>query len=1050
MPYRSFKLKTRIVFLSSVIFLIVAILTSLVAGRMVFMHGKNNALKQQQYVQSLTVSIVNKTLQQRVKALENLVKQLHDGVKLLDLPVLQNTIDRHVDYLEMFTGGIIIMDANAIMIADSPIIEGRVGIDLSDRDHVKHVKTTKEPIITNPIIGRGLQKPVFATSVPILSDSNELLGYLMGISCLYDESLFSSLINGVNYGTGNIYVVDFKSNLFVASSRSELAMQPLTLFNQNDVLKRVRATDNQGIAIGFDNKSVAFSAEKLELIDWYVIHTLPETEFNQAGWALIKTLTILVILAGLFFGFLITWIMIHQLRPVEQSAAKIKAMMDGQISHSVLPVIRHDEIGILIEAFNRLIAQINDQAIAQIKDLNANFMAILANSTDFIYFKDADRRMKFCSQNLANLAGYASWQDMIGKRDTDLFTERVASVYAEEDELVYKHARAVINHVAPYEDRQGKRGWIQTNKWPLLSEDGKTVIGLFGISRDITEWIKKEQELRIAACMFESQEGMMVTDEKGQILKVNSAFIEITGFNSEDIVGKKTSILKSDRHDPQFYKTIWSEIQTKGKWEGEVWNQHKSGRLYLVYLRITSVKNKEGNIINYVGTFVDITETKNLNEKIESLAFYDSLTNLPNRRLLMERLNQALNRASRTGQHGALLFMDLDHFKILNDTQGHLIGDLLLKQVATRLIDHLREGDTAARLGGDEFVVLLEGLDQNLSEAVNQAKQVANKIHNVLNKSYQLDKLTHQITPSIGVMVFNEKNKNADELIQQADIAMYQAKAQGRDSVRFFDPKMQEDINAREAMRLDIKEAIERKQFELYYQTQFDNTGQPLGAEALIRWHHPTRGLVLPKEFIPLAEETGLIVPIGEWVLEKACSDLKSLLDKPLDSLFFISINVSAVQFQQDDFVSKVMSTLDKYVVDPARLKLELTESVLLDDLDDAVEKIHALSKTGIRFSLDDFGTGFSSLRYLKLLSIDQIKIDQSFVRDIHLDKNDSAIVKTIINMTLGLEIEVIAEGVETQAQRTFLYENGCTHYQGYLFSKPLPLDEFEKQIKLK
>ena len=581
-----------------------------------------------------------------------------------------------------------------------------------------------------------------------------------------------------------------------------------------------------------------------------------------------------------------------------------------------------------------------------------------------------------------------------------------------------------------------------------FDQEGSPLISR-GTVQDITDRWQVEQQLRIAASVFESQEGMMVTDAEGVLLRVNQSFTEITGYLAEEVLGKNPSILKSGRQSSEFYANMWKTIHTQGQWEGEIWNRRKSGEIYPEYLRVTAVNDQHGRLTHYVGTLVDITQSKAASEQIEMLAFYDPLTSLPNRRLVMERLKHAISASARSAQRGALLFMDLDYFKDLNDTQGHMVGDLLLQQVAERLTFNLREGDTAARLGGDEFVVLLEGLPQDLTVTIEQVQKTAQKIRNLLNQPYQLDDLVYSISASIGVMLFVGSDQKADELLKQADIAMYQAKSQGRNAVRFFDPQMQQEINAREAMKHALQNAISANEFELFYQMQVDSHGKTTGAEALIRWVKPEEGMVEPAEFIPIAEESGLIIPIGEWVVNKAFAQLQAWKKDPLMSSLVLSINVSAKQFAQVNFVDQIHASILRFEVNPALVKIELTESLLLDNLDDVIDKMKRLHAMGIRFSLDDFGTGYSSLQYLKRLPFDQLKIDQAFVRDIELDKNDRAIVKTVIGVGYGLEMEVIAEGVETQAQRAFLYDNGCLHYQGYLFSKPVPIAEFEAQFLL-
>jgi diguanylate cyclase (GGDEF)-like protein len=437
-------------------------------------------------------------------------------------------------------------------------------------------------------------------------------------------------------------------------------------------------------------------------------------------------------------------------------------------------------------------------------------------------------------------------------------------------------------------------------------------------------------------------------------------------------------------------------------------------------------------------------ERKTAEEEIQQLAFYDPLTHLPNRRLLLDRLRQALVSSARTGREGALMFIDMDNFKNLNDTLGHDIGDKLLQQVTRRLESCIREGDTVARLGGDEFVVMLLELNAESIKAAAQVEAVGEKILATINQAYQLDKHAYRCTASIGVTVFSGHKQTPDELMKQADIAMYQAKKAGRNTLRFFDRKMQENISARVSLENELHSALEFQQFCLHYQIQVDSSNRPLGAEALIRWIHPEHGLVSPTQFIPLAEETKLILPIGQWVLETACAQLKTWQLDTLTRNLTLAVNVSSQQFRQADFVAQIQAAVQRHAINPKLLKLELTESMLEENIEDTIETMNTLNDIGIRFSLDDFGTGYSSLQYLKRLPLDQLKIDQSFVRDITTDTSDKTIVRTIIVMAGSLDIAVIAEGVETEAQRQLLQINGCTHYQGYLFGKPLPIGEFE------
>ncbi|MDD5175951.1 MAG: EAL domain-containing protein [Sterolibacterium sp.] len=594
---------------------------------------------------------------------------------------------------------------------------------------------------------------------------------------------------------------------------------------------------------------------------------------------------------------------------------------------------------------------------------------------------------------------------------------------------------------------KGGRRWLETYAVPLRNSLGQ-ITALLGLTRDITSSRQAEVELRIAATAFESQEGIFVTDAAGVVLKVNHAFTKITGYSAEEAVGRSSNLTKSGRHDAAFYAAMWESIQNTGAWQGEIWNRRKSGEVFPEWLTITAVKGSNGETSHYVSTLTDITGRKAAEDEIRHLAFYDPLTRLPNRRLLLDRLQQALASSARSGREGALLFIDLDNFKDLNDTLGHDIGDLLLQQVAKRLSTCIREGDTVARLGGDEFVVMLEDLSENIREAASQTETVGEKILATLNQAYQLAGHEHHSTPSIGATLFVNHEKTVDELLKRADLAMYQAKAAGRNTLRFFDPEMQAAVTARATLENDLRAGLQENQFLLYYQAQVDATGRLTGAESLVRWQHPQRGLVPPAEFIPLAEDTGLILPLGLWVLETACAQLVAWAARPDMAHLTLAVNVSARQFHHEDFVDQVLAVLDQTGANPHRLKLELTESMLVHDIEDIIVKMADLKKVGVSFSLDDFGTGYSSLSYLKRLPLDQLKIDQSFVRNVFMDINDGAIAQAIIALSQTMGLSVIAEGVETEEQRDFLTRLGCHNFQGYLFGRPLSLDKFEQFMK--
>jgi diguanylate cyclase (GGDEF)-like protein/PAS domain S-box-containing protein len=558
---------------------------------------------------------------------------------------------------------------------------------------------------------------------------------------------------------------------------------------------------------------------------------------------------------------------------------------------------------------------------------------------------------------------------------------------------------------------------------------------------DITERKLAEAVLRVAAAAFEAQEGIVVTDRKGVIQRVNKSFTDITGYTAEEAVGQTPRLLKSGRHDASFYSAIWESIERAGAWQGEIWNRRKNGTVFLEWLTITAVKGAEGQVTHYVGMITDITQRKAAEAEVERLAFFDLLTQLPNRRLLLDRLGHALAARARTRRHGAILFIDLDNFKTLNDSRGHHVGDLLLGRVAQQLSSCVRQSDTVARFGGDEFVVVLEQLSEDPQEAFAEAETIGRKILAMLAEPCMLIDREHDGTASIGIAIFSKPDETADDLLQRADLAMYEAKAAGRNTLRFFDQTMQTAVSARAAFEFDLRRAVRDGPFILLYQPQVDREGRMIGAEALVRWQHPTRGLIDPIEFIPAAEEFGLIVALGRWVLRAACAELAAWADNPRAEGIKLAVNLSAPEFHEPDFVEQLLAIVNQTGADPRRLSLEFTESVVLDHSEDTVIKMRKLKELGVSFSLDDFGTGYSSLSYLKHLPLDQVKIDQSFVRDVLTDPNDAVIARAIVALGQSLGLQVIAEGVETAEQWSFLADIGCDAFQGFHFGRPGPVE---------
>ncbi|QDX83000.1 hypothetical protein B9N43_14145 [Denitratisoma sp. DHT3] len=554
-----------------------------------------------------------------------------------------------------------------------------------------------------------------------------------------------------------------------------------------------------------------------------------------------------------------------------------------------------------------------------------------------------------------------------------------------------------------------------------------------------------DRELLLQQILDTSSVAIFLVDRQGVITKANQRMAEMFRYPLDQLLGcTYTELIHPDERATGHRKMLALLASDIPAVELDRLYLRADGSEFWGNLTGRRFQNPRGKERGLIGVIADITARKLAESKIQELAFFDQLTNLPNRTLLFDRLRQAMVSGVRSGHFGALLLIDLDDFKTLNDTHGHDMGDLLLKQVAQRLVGCVRAEDTVARLGGDEFVVMLVNLSSLKISAMAQVEAIGEKILAELNQTYYLKDAACLSTPSIGATLFRNESPAIDDLLKQADLAMYRAKDAGRNTLRFFDPAMQTIVAARADMATGLRLGLAEQQFLLHYQPQVIDDGRIIGAEALVRWQHPQQGMVSPAAFIPLAETTGLILPLGQWVLETACAQLARWARQPQLAQLTIAVNVSAHQLRQPDFVQQVLAALTKTGANPERLKLELTESLLVDNVQDIIEKMFALRAKGLGFALDDFGTGYSSLSYLKRLPLDQLKIDQSFVRDVLSDPNDAAIARTVVALAQSLSLGVIAEGVETEAQRGFLTNAGCHTFQGYLFSRPLPAEEFE------
>ena len=567
---------------------------------------------------------------------------------------------------------------------------------------------------------------------------------------------------------------------------------------------------------------------------------------------------------------------------------------------------------------------------------------------------------------------------------------------------------------------------------------------IFGTLVDITEANKATEKLRMASKVFENTiEGVAVTDRDGEIQWVNPAFTVITGYNSDEAIGKNPRILRSEKHNTEFYEEMWRSLIEVGQWQGEIWNRRKNGETYPEWLTISAIKDEDGKTAQYVSVFNDISERVKREEHIKYQAYHDALTKLPNRYLLYDRLKMMISHANRNKEKLAVMLLDLDRFKRINDTMGHPAGDLLLQEVATRLKDSLRDGDTVSRLGGDEFCIILEDI-----KSIENVLKVSQKIFKAFSKPFVLRNHELYVTTSIGVSIFPNDGDDVETLIKNADTAMYEAKAQGRNNVRLYTASMNDEALERLAIENEIIKGLEKNEFVVYYQPQLNlSTGRITGAEALVRWQHPELGFLLPGKFISIAEETGLIELLGNWVLNTSCFQNQLWQDNGFSPIS-ISVNLSAIQFQQQALIKSLNNTLKKSGLLPKYLDLEITESSAIQDPEFAITMLKELKKSGIQLSMDDFGTGYSSLALLNRLPIDRLKIDRSFISNIVNDNEKQAIVAAIIAMAKSLRLKVVAEGVETKEQMAYLKSLNCDEIQGYFISPPVKAEDFEVLLK--
>ena len=1043
MPFRLNSIKTRVTLGALGVFIVSLWVLGFLTTRILEEDISQLVADAQASATTQMAAQLDRELGTRLSALAEIAGMV-DAEMIASPPTVQRLLESQPLLQDLFNVSVLAVDRNGIGIADAPYLAERIGANYRSRvDAFAKALDEARPQIGSPIIGVSTNQPLLPLAVPVVDDAGQVIGALGGAIDLSQPNFFDDL-TAEGYGqTGTYSIISKSDRIIVTSSDPDIIMYQLPPEGVSPLLDRAIAGEERTYRyVTVLNVDSLTTVKGMETTDWLIATITPAAEAFAPVKHAQRRMILVMVLVTILVGLTVWWMLRHQLRPMLSTVEALQQMTAAQKPLQTLSKIGTFEIDSLIASFNQLL-----NSLIRREQENKRFREIAERAVYGIAIADLDRRLVYVNLFLAEIHGYQA-EDLIG-RDISVFhsTEQLAEV---DKTIRLLHEKG---HFAPQEiwhvDHDGTSFPMLMSGVLLRDEHGEPEY-LAASSVDITERKQAEEALKESETFLNVVlESMPLPvfhiDTEGRYTGVNKAFETFFGQPRSELVGRSVF----DIHPPdlaEIYhaqdRELLNEIGTQS-YESQAKNSR--GEIRDVVFHKATLTNFSGEITGLVGALVDVTERKQADAEIHRLAYYDLLTNLPNRRLLQDRLRHAMAVARRSSSLGALVFLDIDDFKALNDTRGHDAGDQLLVKIAGRICSVARETDTIARLGGDEFVVMLEDLSADREKAAIAIRQVGEKIRLEIACPYEITGGEFHCTASLGIALFNGHEESVDTLLKQADLAMYKAKDEGRNVLRFFDPAMQTTLDERIDLERDLRLALELGQFTPFYQAQVDRDGRVRGAEVLLRWQHPERGMVSPAEFIPLAEATGLILPIGHWVLESACRQIAHWSSQQGMQHVRLAVNVSAREFRQPDFVDQVKQVLSETDADPARLRLELTESMVLEDVGGTFEKMQALKQLGIGFALDDFGTGHSSLAYLTRLPLDTLKIDSSFVFNLPDSHNDAVVAQTIISMARSLGLNVIAEGVETEAQRDFLDLNHCHVYQGYLFSRPVSLKEFEK-----
>ena len=819
------------------------------------------------------------------------------------------------------------------------------------------------------------------------------------------------------------------------------------------IFSAVRGVHSQGIFTDSIGHEVAAAMRYLPALGWGMTVKVDTDEAMAQVHEVRRAIWFLLGIVLLVAAAIATLIGRSLSRPIDALVAATSAMANGERAHRV-DESGGPELQRLASSFNQMLEQVT-AAKTGLEHEVAERTGDLLQSREQL--NQAQRIARVGSWSLDLHDNHLHWSDEIFNL-FEIDKEQFAASYEAFLEAIHPGDRERVNQAysesletrQPYEITHrlqfadGRIKYVHEACETLFDEQGKPLLSR-GTVQDVSERQQAEETINLYANVFRySAEAILITDEANRIVATNPALTELTGYTQAELAGKDPHVLASGLTPEATYQEMWSTLKETGQWQGELFDRRKDGAIYPKWISISVVRDGEGKVKNHIATFVDISARKAAEKHIYQLAHHDPLTGLYNRFSLEERLGQALMQVQREGGQLALLFIDMDRFKVINDTLGHHVGDALLVEIARRLQGVVRDSDIVARIGGDEFVVVLTGIEESMA-----AMTVAEKIVTNLGVPYEIGEHQLHSTPSVGISLYPEDGRDAEGLMKSADTAMYHAKAQGRNNYQFFTPQMNAAAHERFVLERDLRVALERGEYEVYYQPKIETgSGRVSGVEALIRWNHPHKGMIPPDRFIPIAEETGLIEAIGLWVLDEACRQLALWREQGLGSLK-MAVNLSPRQLRDIKLVDGLKQILTKHQIEEGELELEVTETAAMANAEQAIDQMHAIRATGVELAIDDFGTGYSSLAYLKLFPIQTLKLDRTFVRDIEEDENDAAICMATIALAHTLGLTVVAEGVETEAQRDFLASYDCDSLQGYLYSRPLPAAEITEYLKV-